>query len=97
MLRTCAGIAVGFQTLTLSSNAAAGLDAAQAGRASRALCTIEGSGARVRFDGSDATSSAGHRLAAGESILLEHADQIAKASFRRSGPTPCIVQATFLQ
>lgn len=97
MLRTCGGIAVGFQTLTLNSNAASRLDAAQAGRASRALCTIEGSGARVRFDGSDATGSAGHKLAAGDGILIEHADQIAKASFRRTGPTPCTVQVTFLQ
>ena len=97
MLCMCGGIAVGYQTLTLGSNAAAGLDAAQAGRASRALCTIEGSGARVRFDGADATASAGHKLAGGDAILLEHADQIAKASFRRSGPTPCTVQVTFLQ
>lgn len=97
MLRAPAGVAAGFQTLALGSGAASGLDAAQAGRASRALCTVEGGGARVRIDGGDATGTSGHKLADGDSILLEHADQIAKASFHRSGPTPCTLHVTFLR
>ena len=96
MLRLGGGPAAGYETIAVATTAA-GLDAAKAKRASRALIAVESGSLRIRVDGGAATADDGHKLGAGDSILLEHADHIAKASLRRVGPSACTVTVSYLQ
>lgn len=96
MLRLGGGPAAGYQTLAVKLTAS-GLDAGAAKRATRALIVVETGSMRIRVDGGAATADDGHKIDAGDAILLEHADHIAKASLRRAGPSACTVTVSYLQ
>ena len=96
MLRTLGGAAIDFETIDVPAGGAS-LDAAKARACRRALCTVDSGSLRLRLDGGDPTSSAGHKLDAGGSLLIERRDQALKASFRRIGPSTCTMQVTYLR
>lgn len=96
MLRTLGGAAIDFERLAVPTGGAS-LDAAKAGACRRALCTVDSGSLRVRLDGDAATDSAGHKLEAGDSLLIERRDQALKANFRRISPATCVMQVTYLR
>lgn len=65
----------GYESLTVSSTAVGIDDSVRDGR-DRALITVEADQIRFRTDGPAPTSSEGHLVDAGSSIILESAEEL---------------------
>lgn len=89
------GVAVDFQTLALAASAV-GLPAQSARRANRAWITVETGPVRYRLDGEDPTAADGHLLSIGDSLELEHRDQLQRARFIATGASAALRVSFFL-
>ena len=89
------GVAVDFHTLALAASAA-GLPAQPARRANRAWLTVETGAVRYRLDGEDPTAAVGHLLSIGDSLELEHRDQLQRARFIAAGSSATLRASFFL-
>lgn len=81
--------AVGFTAATYAPTDAPG--------AVKALVTVETAAVRMRIDGSTATSTVGHLLDPGDSVVIEGTDSIINASFVRDTSTSGAIHVTYFR
>ena len=65
----------GYESITVSTTAVGITDSVRSGR-DRALITVETDEVRFRSDGPAPTASEGHLVSAGDSIILESAQEL---------------------
>jgi len=78
--------AVGFTTATYKTDTHT---------AQRAVVTIEDAGVRYRYDGTNPTSSVGHQLNPGDTLLVVGRGNLDNIKFIRSGTSDGKVVATY--
>lgn len=84
---TVATTAIGCTTSTVSPGGGPG--------AVRAMLTLETAQVRYRYDGIDPTSSEGHLLEIGETLVLEGAANIDRFRAIRTGSTSGVLKVTY--
>lgn len=85
-----------FESVTVSTTAVT-LTAATYTNCDNALITVETDQVRFRLDGVAPTSSVGHVLDAGDTLILDSADQIVGARFIRSGGSDATLRVSYGQ
>lgn len=88
-----------FETITVANSAigctAATANPSNAPGAVRAVMTLETAQIRYRYDGTDPTSTVGHLLEIGETLVLEGADNIRRFKAIRTGSTSGALSTTY--
>lgn len=94
-----AATAFAYESITVSSTAigctAATVSPGGAPGAVRAMLTLESAQVRYRYDGTNPTSSEGHLLEIGETLVLEGAANIDKFKAIRTGSTDGTLKVTY--
>ena len=83
-----------YESITVADTAI-GLTAATHLKAQHAIITVETAQIRVRFDGTNPTSSEGHIAEVGDIIHLNSGSQMTKFKAIRTGATSGVLKATY--
>ena len=83
-----------FEALTVSSTSV-GFTSATYGNADYAHVYVDIADVRMRLDGGTASTSNGIPLAVGDEVVLEGADEVARARFIRDGSTDATLVTNF--
>ena len=94
-----AATAFAFESITVADSAigctAATVSPAGAPGSVRAVMTLETAQVRYRYDGTNPTSSEGHLLEIGETLVLEGAANIDRFRAIRTGSTSGVLKVTY--
>jgi hypothetical protein len=83
-----------FESVTVAATAIGGT-AAKTARAERAFISAETAEMRFRYDGSDPTSSVGHKLEIGETLVLAGTVNIEQFRAIRTGAVSGVLRITY--
>lgn len=88
-------LTVGLAASALTASVYTPADRATASRARRAVITANDQPIRLRYDGGTPTASNGHRVAAGEMVIVYTFGNIANVRLIREGATDSNVTITY--
>ncbi len=83
-----------FEQVTVADTAKT-LTAATYGLTKRAVITVETAQIRFRTDGTAPTAAVGHLLDAGDTVILESAEDIANFKAIRTGTVSAVINASY--
>jgi hypothetical protein len=86
----------GYEDITVA-NTAKTLTAATYGASQKAFMTLETAQIRVRFDGTAPTTTVGHLVEVGDTIILDAGSQLSQFQAIRTGATSGVLRVSYFK